>query len=233
MSLVDTTESVALTLAYEAEIDRLAIAVGRAVREAFMDLVHINEDDIEEFIRNAKPYTTAGAHEAADLASGYMAELTGEALAAGPIETPYVYFDVPFHKAWHRLSEGDLWEDARQSGASVAEGVGYDSVSDGASAGMGKAAKSATGWRRMLQPGACEWCQVVATKLYRTQETATFGHLKCHCKPIPVLRSDDPTAAINKARLAELKASGATKRAGEISKRARARRRAQTEGEMP
>jgi hypothetical protein len=232
MTLIDDADAVALTLAYEAEIDRLALAVGRAVRDAFLDLVHLNEADIEEFVRNAKPYTSAGIREASDLAAGYIAELTGEVVVAGTVD-PRVYFDTPFHKTWHRLSEGDLWADARQSGASAADGVGYDSVSDGASAGMGKAVKSATGWRRMLQPGACEWCQVVATKLYRTQESATFGHLKCHCKPVPVLRANDPTAAINKARLAELKANGATKRAGEISKRARARRRALTEGEMP
>lgn len=232
-TLVDDAETVALTLAYEAEIDRLAIAVGRAVRDAFLDLAHLDAADIEEFIRNAKPYTSAGINEAADLAKGYIIELTGDSTITPGTIDPRVYFDTPFHKTWHRLSEGDLWADARQSGASVAEGVGYDAVSDGASAGMGKATKSATGWRRLLQPGACEWCQVVATKLYRTQESATFGHLKCHCKPVPVLRANDPTAAINKARLSELKASGATKRAAEISKRARARRRAQTQGEMP
>jgi hypothetical protein len=218
---LDESEAIGLTLAYEIELDRLAAAVARAVREAFMDLLHIDEADIEEFVREAKPLATAGAREAADLASGYIAELTGEALTPTELDLARVAYDSPFHRAWHQLKEGDLWEDARESGASVAEGIGYDATSDGAAQRMGKPGVQTTGWRRLVQADACEWCQVVATKLYRTQQSATFGHRHCRCKPIAVPRGNDPTHAINQARLSQLGESGAVQRATEANQRAR------------
>ena len=226
MSLVDEIDAVALTLAYERQLDALADAVGQAVRQVFLDLDHLDRINIEEFVRNAKPINTGGAQEAADLASGYLATISDERLRTSPIDIPYVPFDSPFHRTWHQLSQDDPWEKARESGASVAEGIGYDAASDGASARMGQPGTKVKAYRRLLQPGACEWCQVVATKLYRTQESATFGHLNCHCKPIPVLKDDDPTHKINQARLNELRKSGAVQRATDAAARARARRRA-------
>ena len=158
-------------------------------------------------MRNAKPITTGGAQEAADLASGYLATLTNDRLRTSPIDIPYVPFDSPFHRTWHQLKEQDEWAQARESGASVAEGIGYDAASDGASARMGQPGTKVMGWRRLLQPGACEWCQVVSTQLYHTQASATFGHLKCKCKPIAVPRHTDPTQKINEARLRDLRES--------------------------
>lgn len=228
MTLIDEIDSVALTLAYERELDALADAVARAVRQVFLDLDHLDRADIDEFVRNAKPITTGGAQEAADLASAYLSTLTGSKLTTSPIAMPYVAFDSPFHRTWHQLSQDDPWEQARESGASVAEGIGYDAASDGASARMGQPGTKVKAYRRLLQPGACEWCQVVATQLYRTQESATFGHLNCHCKPVPVLKDQDPTKKINEARLRHLRETGAVQRATDAAARARARRRARS-----
>jgi hypothetical protein len=233
VTLVDEIDAVALTLAYEHQLDALADAVAQAVRQVFLDLDHLDRADIDEFVRNAKPITTGGAQEAADLASGYLATLTNDRLRTSPIDIPYVPFDSPFHRTWHQLKQEDPWDQARESGASVAEGIGYDAASDGASARMGQPGTKVMGYRRLLQPGACEWCQVVATKLYRTQQSATFGHLNCHCKPIAVPRDNDPTHKINQARLDELRKSGAVQRSTDAAARARARRRARPKGEMP
>jgi hypothetical protein len=64
----------------------------------------------------------------------------------------------------------------------------------------------------------------VGTQLYKSQESATFGHHGCRCKPpVPVFEGFDPGKQINDARLKELRESGAVKRVSEARERSRAR----------
>ena len=216
-------EAVVLTLAYIDALEELAQLVGLAVRDVFEGLAHVDRADIEEFITEASPYTTAGATEAADLASAYLSEMTGQAIAPSDLIAPVVDFEGPFLRTWHQLKEGAPWEEARVSGSSVAEVTGYDVTLDGASARMGQPGVKVRGWRRVINASACEWCQVVATQLYRTQESATFGHHGCRCTTVAVPYGVDATAAINKARLAELKKAGAVERVSAARERSRRR----------
>lgn len=205
-------EAIELTVAYITELDRIASQVGDLVRGVFENLEHINRSDIEEFIALAEPYTGAGQAEGADLAAAYLSEMTGEPLTALEVKFPTVDFGTPFHRTWHNLGELTPYEEARAGGASVAEMLGYDATTNGASARMGKPGVRVTGYRRVISAKACEWCRVVATQLYHSAETATFGHHGCKCTVLAVFRDNDPTKAINQARLRELKAEGAVKR---------------------
>jgi hypothetical protein len=218
-------EAVQLTIAYVTELDRVASQIGDMVRGVFQNLESIDRSEIERFIALAEPYTGAGQAEGADLAAAYLSELTGQSLSAAQVTFPTIDYSGPFQRTWHNLKEMTPYDEARAGGDSVAEMLGYDSVNDGASARMARPGIQVAGYRRVISAKACEWCRVVATQLYTSAETATFGHHGCKCTVLAVMRDTDPTKAINQARLRELKASGAVGRVSEARERSRERQR--------
>ena len=217
-----------LTLAYLEQLDLLSRAVGEAVREVFESMPSYDRAELADFIQEIRPMALAGANEGADLASAYLAELHGVLPAAVDLDLTIPALDGPFLRTWHMLGEGYPWEHARQSGASQAEMMGQDSARGGAAQRAANPGVKTIGWQRVVQPGACEWCRVVATKLYRTKESGAFmGHTGCRCLP-PIPVSAENAAAIrkiNSARLRTLKKTGAVQRATDASKRRRARAR--------
>lgn len=219
---VSEDEAVELTLHYINEIEVIASQVGIVVRDVFIDLVRTDRADIEAFIREAAPWAKAGSDEGADLAAAYLSELTGAPLTASDIAVPEIPWDDPFLRTWHNLSEGMEYDLAKERGGGVAEMIGRDATRDGAASRMAKPGTAVRGWRRVISAHACEWCRVVGTKLYKTQETATFGHHGCKCEIVAVPYGFDPGGAINEARLRELKASGAVERVTASTMRRRA-----------
>ena len=219
-------EDVALTLAYLAELDRLGDLVADAIREVFDGFGTYDRAQLAEFIAEARPQANAGAAEAADLTSAYLAELTNTTPAAVDFALTEMRLDAPFLRMWHNMKNGMPWEEARDAGASQAEMLGEDVTRQGANDYMANVDIDNIGWRRTLHPGACEWCQVVATQLYRTIQSGTFGHHACRCiPPIPVLRDLDPTAKINAVLLKDLRSSGAVSRVSVARERSRVRER--------
>lgn len=235
MTIIDTddpialflaeAEAVELTLNYIDELNALAEIVGVALRDIFESLGSVNRVDIAQFIAEASPYAQAGAREGADLAAAYLSQLTGMPIRPTDLTGPTIKYDDPFLRTWHQLSEGYGYDAARESGSSVAEMLGRDATNDGAAERMGQPGTRVRGWRRVISAKACEWCRVVGTQLYRSQETATFGHHGCKCQIVAVPYGTDPGEAINKARLRELRASGAVERVSAARERSRARER--------
>jgi hypothetical protein len=225
MPALDVDDAVDLTLAYMAEVEAVAELTGLAVRSVFVQLAHTDRADIASFITDAEPYVRAGADEGADLAAAYISEMTGADIAAIDLRGPKPTWEGPFHRTWHQLSEGYDYGAAKESGASVAEMMGQDSVRDGASQRMSQPGVAVRGYRRVISAKACEWCRVVSTQMYRTEATATFGHHGCKCQVVPVPYGPDAAQAINDARLRELKASGAVQRVSEARERSRQRQR--------
>jgi hypothetical protein len=224
--LLDEAEAIALTVAYQDELGRIGELVGEAVRDVFRSMSTIQRHNLAEYLAQAEPLVRAGAAEGSDLAGAYLAELTGVALPpGGPIDLAKVGIDLDgaYHRTWHELGQGRPWDEAFDSGASVAELDGRDSAQRGASTRMADPAIHVGGFRRVITAGACEWCRVVATQIYQSEQTATFGHHGCNCTVVPVGDTLDPGKAINSARLRELKAGGAVKRVSVARERSRAR----------
>lgn len=95
----------------------------------------------------------------------------------------------PFTATWHALAEGRSFDEALAAGRSVAEAQA-DRFLTTTARRAGDAVATATGkrvrWRRVPEPKACRWCLTVAGQMYRTAESADFGHDRCHCDPVPV-----------------------------------------------
>lgn len=216
MPVLTDAGSTALTMEYLNELDLLSQAVGQAIRDAFMTMPDYERAQLAEWIERARPLSQAGTLEGADLAGVYLHELTG---TAPPVLTDlsldYIDLEAPFHRMWHDLGAGHSWNDARHGGASQAEAIGRDSTSGGATKRMGKPGTKVIAYQRVVSANACEWCQVVATQLYRSAETASLGgqHHSCHCRVVAVTRENaDAIRNINSARLKSLRKSGAVKR---------------------
>jgi hypothetical protein len=224
-AVADLDDAVDLTLAYMTEVEAVAEITGLAVRSVFVQLAHTDRGDLARFITEAEPYVQAGADEGADLAAAYISEMTGADIAAIDLRGPTPKWEGPFHRTWHQLSEGYDYPAAKDSGASVAEMMGQDSVRDGASQRMAQPGTNVRGYRRVISAKACEWCRVVSTQIYTSEKTATFGHHGCKCEVVAVPYGPDAGKAINDARLRELKASGAVERVSEARERSRQRER--------
>jgi hypothetical protein len=220
---LDEAALIDLTEAYMGRLDTVAAITGEEIRAVWLSLRHLDRRDVERFARDATPYLTAGRSEAIDLTAGYLSEVAGSRLE--PIDLVGAAPDVeaPFLRHWHLLKKGEPWDAARDSGATQAEMAGYDHVQRGAADRMGKPGTKVRGYRRVLSGSACEWCQVVSTQLYKSAESARFGHHDCKCKVIAVVgdRHANAALAINKSRLSELKKSGAVSRASDARKRGR------------
>jgi hypothetical protein len=179
---------------------------------------------LAEFVGQVRPLAVAGASEGADLASAYLTELTGSVPPAIEMEFSATGLEDPFHRMWHDLDQGYTWEHSRDAGGGVARMSGIDNTRGGAGKRMAQPGIKVIGFRRVLHAGACEWCQVVATQLYRSVASGSFGHHACRCHPpVPVTDRNDPALAINRKLLKTLKKSGAVGRVTASTKRRRAR----------
>lgn len=66
-----------------------------------------------------------------------------------------------------------------------------------------QADRKARGWAREVEPGACSFCVLLATRgaVYKTDSTASFrSHPHCECMAVPVFGQYEPTAEIRNAQ---------------------------------
>lgn len=230
MPLLTDLEATAITLSYLDQLDAIAGLVAQAIRDVWMNMTNYDREQLAEWIQEVSPLAQAGAAEGADLAAAYLSELTGVAPSGATLDFALPALDGPFLRHWHDLKEGRTWEDSIDGGASQAEAIGERSTRDGAGEQFDHPPKGVKiiGWQRVVQLDACDWCQVVATQMYRTRESGTFGHHYCRCLPPIPVTDENATAlrALNRTRLKEKRRSGAVERVSEARKRSTERERA-------
>jgi hypothetical protein len=228
-SLLSTAEATAITLSYLDQLDAIADAVARALRDVWMNMSGYDRQQLAEWIEQASPLTAAGTAEGADLAAAYLAELSGTVPpTVADLSLDYLDLEAPFLRTWHDLKEGMPWEDSVDGGASQAEALGQDATNGGATKQMGQPGTKVIAHQRIPSATACDWCQVVATQLYKTAESASLGgqHHSCKCRIVP-LTADNAKAVrgINSRRLKELKKTGTVTKVSAARERNRERAR--------
>jgi hypothetical protein len=223
------TEATAITLSYLDQLDAIAAAVAEVFREAWLNMSAYDREQLAEWIDQVGPLGQAGAAEGADLATAYLSELTGVAPTGADLSFTLPELEVPFLRYWHDLKEGQSWADSVNGGASQAEALGERSTRDGAGEAFEHppAGVKIIGWQRVVQADACEWCQVVATQMYKTRESGSESHDFCRCIP-PIAVTEENAKAlrvINRTRLKEMRRIGAVERVNEARERSRERER--------
>lgn len=71
--------------------------------------------------------------------------------------------------------------------------------------GSGSHGHGIVGWRRVTEPGACEFCLLASTQRYHTKDLHPL-HEHCRCSVAPVVGLKDPGHVLNKDLLQRLKA---------------------------
>jgi hypothetical protein len=146
--------------------------------------------DIERFVKRTAPTLVGAKTATVALSAGFFALALGiRPVAVDPADIELAFAaDAPFLAMWHALSLGRPFAEAFEAGRSVAESVGFDFVQS-ASRRTGDFVAEASGrvvrWRRVPGAHACAWCHQVAGGLYRTAESADFGHNRCDCVAVP------------------------------------------------
>ena len=161
-----------------------------ALTAAWDALGSYDEDDIETFARRTAP-AIAGAKRTAVASSTALFALAFS--VRPPAITPddvdvEPRIDHPFLALWHAVAEGRPNDEALSAGRSQAAAVAQDFVQQTARRtgdAVAEAAGIDTRWRRVPNAGACSWCRTISGQLYRTAESADFGHDRCFCMVVP------------------------------------------------
>jgi hypothetical protein len=229
VALEDATLLVQTTINYQAQLNGLAAHAGRIAREVWSELGGTDREFIEVFKREAAPVVLGARQEAIDLTSAYLHELTDQAPKSMDLDLLEPRWRDPFLRTWRELKKGKEWVDAKESGAGQAQAITIDAVQSGA---IGRMTHSGilgiVGFRRVLQPGACDWCRLVSVQRYHSAEAASFGHghdkhNSCRCTVVAIYGKRDPGRTINASRLAELKAEGVVDKVSKANQRKRDR----------
>jgi hypothetical protein len=154
---------------YDRLLGSYRLRTAAVLAAAWDRLSSYDDEGIEEFVALTAP-ALAGAKRSAVASSTAIF-----ALALG-IRTPAITPDDvdteprirhPFLAMWH-VAMDFVQQTARRTGDTVARTAGVR-----------------TRWRRVPNSGACQWCQTISGQLYRTAESADFGHDRCFCMVVP------------------------------------------------
>lgn len=175
---------------YRRQIAGYRDRTGLLLAAAWDGLSAYDEADIEQFARRTIP-TLSGAKTAAVAISAAFFALTLDIPAVG-VSPRDVKIEPdlrgPFTATWHALTMGRPITQAVQVGRSVAQATGFDFVQSAARR-TGDVVAQASGlevrWRRVPGAKSCSWCRQVAGQLYRTAESADFGHERDDCDVVP------------------------------------------------
>lgn len=202
------TPDVAATLRYETLVDRYRLAAAAFLAALWASLERYGDEAEEEFAVTAAPRLDGFKRTTVSVSAAYFATVLGvRPVGIDParvLSRPRLR--DPFLAARHAVSEGRMWDEAYQAGRSMAEAVGFNFVQSTARRTGDVVAEESglevVGWRRVPSAAACPWCHLIATQLYRSSESADFGHDRCDCNAVPVTVLADPGRTLNEQRAA-------------------------------
>lgn len=225
----------AATRVYGATVARIGAATGTVAAEEFRRLGSWHRSEVARWRRMLVVLMDAAGQQAAAAAAAYISTVT-EAPPAAVLTAPsfarLVEPEAPFLRLWSRLAAGDDLPAALDAGASAAQEIATQGTQRAARHSVGQLAPDDTlGWRRVLIGPTCEWCALVSTQVYDTQESATFGHTRCNCSVAPIVGDVDPGRVINEDLYKAMRRDRVADRVYENRKATDLRKRAQQAGE--
>lgn len=167
-------------------LDQVRTTTGDHLGRTWDSLDHYTDDT--EWNRLAAPIVAAGQHRAFSIQIASLTALLGLELGysrAELLDKASLDISQPFVALANALSNGATFDAAVISGRDRAQGVGESAVTYAARAANSAADRHVSGWERVPEGGACDWCVEVSGQMYRTADSAAFGHLRCACDVIP------------------------------------------------
>lgn len=186
-------DRLALTRRFQSRVDRIGARAAALTATAWAQLDTHDREDIATFVAATAPTLTATKAASVATAVAYYSVLTEtRAPAISPLDVlvPNETRE-PFIAFWRALKTGNSLEDALASGrarsAAIARNLAVSSSRRTGDVFFDRSDLKPIGWERVLDAGACPWCELVAGQLYKSAESADFGHDRCGCSAVPVL----------------------------------------------
>ena len=191
---------VALTLTYQHQLAALRTASSGRVGRAWSGLGSYDESDVPRFVRQAVPVVLAGQRQAVRLTNAYLARLTkGQLAALDPDELvgasvrngadPAEVYRRPFVNVWTALSKGVPWALAVAAGLARATSTADMDVAlstRAAASAFGGQDDRISGFQRVPDANACDFCLEVAGQRYSTDQLMPC-HNRCGCTVEPIV----------------------------------------------
>lgn len=182
------------TDAHIAAQERLRGIVETAVATIWAGLPGYDAENVDEWLSTVIPVVLAGQRQSVALTEAFLARalgrrpigvdpdrVTGAALRAGA--TPEVVYQRPFVTVWTALKAGRQWDDAVNAGLARATSTASTDVQLAMRSTLrevGQADDAIVGYQRVPDPGACDFCLLVAGQRYRTDDLMPI-HNRCGC----------------------------------------------------
>lgn len=193
-----------LTLTYQRQLATLRASTSTSVVRDWSALGSYNDRDVERFLAKVLPHVDAGQRQAVRLTNSYMTrftkrprplaleleELTGSAVRNGAALDEV--YRRPFVTVWTALGKGVPYLDAVAAGlARVGSSAEMDVALSSRAASVAYAALDdrITGFQRVPDGAACEFCLLVGGQRYRTDDLMPL-HNRCGCTVEPLLTGD-------------------------------------------
>ncbi len=167
-------------------IDHVRTTTGQQLANVWDSLDGYSDD--EQWLARATPVLAAGQSRAISLQIASLEAILGVQLAydrPALLQKAAIDISQPFIALATALRDGHPFDDAVTAGADRAQTVGESGVTWAARAANTAADQHVSGWERVPDGGACDWCQLVAEQTYSTADSASFGHDRCACDVIP------------------------------------------------
>lgn len=175
---------------YRAAIERIRIRTAAGLASVWDDQPGYDAANVASFARTAAPILEAAKTATATSSAGFYALILNTPPPGLDIARIPAAADVrqPFTATWHALSEGRPYDEAVRVGRSAMEAVGDSFVQSTARLtgdAVAETVDRTIRWRRVAEPGACDWCQERDGTVYPSAADGDYGHERCHCDVIP------------------------------------------------
>ena len=162
-------------------IDDLAAETRRRLLAIWDRLAPWDDAALDEFHRIARPLVQASAQVAVELAGTYSAAVFGEASPASPLiaqDAAARLYD-PLDRITRLLGSGATTDVATTAARSVVDDLGHDTAWRSARQAIAETSPPGQRWQRRVTGESCRWCLSLASAVFNTAESATFGHTRC------------------------------------------------------
>lgn len=167
-------------------LDQIRTVTGTQLADVWDSLGGYSDD--QQWLARAVPVLVAGQSRAISLTIASLEAILGVQLAfdrPALIDKARIDITQPFISLATALRDGHPFDDAVTAGADRAQTIGETGVTWAARAANGVADSHVTGWERIPEGGACDWCIEVAGQTYHDADSAAFGHDRCACDVVP------------------------------------------------
>lgn len=197
--------AVAVLRAHHRRLLAIQGAVGTNMAATWTRLANVDQPSAERFTKAAAALSTAAVAATAALSQSMYDVLAPE--TDGDIAPVVIRNGLPPTELYQRsivtarslLAGGAVWAVAMAAGQARAVSAARTDVilaNRAAAQAQGDARPEVTGFSRLLDPGACEYCSSLADETYSSADDVPL-HPNCGCSVAPIIGRSDPARALN------------------------------------